>query len=171
MVAAAVSFSPDLLSGRLPAWLRRVNDSKTLSPGRRTELARIILREAAGVGLGMATNAEIDDLNIFRASQLAMTRALRNVIPAPEIILVDGLPLKEVEYEQMGIPQGDRKSVSVAAASIVAKVFRDDLMSLFDTIYTGYGLSRHKGYGTGEHFRQLRERGPTRLHRMSFKLG
>ncbi len=119
----------------------------------------------------MATNAEIDDLNIFRASQLAMTRALRNVIPAPEIILVDGLPLKEVEYEQMGIPQGDRKSVSVAAASIVAKVFRDDLMSLFDTIYAGYGLSRHKGYGTGEHFRQLRERGPTRLHRMSFKLG
>jgi ribonuclease HII len=151
--------------------MRGVNDSKLLAPARRTELAGFILREAAGVGLGMATNAEIDDLNVFRASQLAMKRALRNLLPAPQIVLVDGLPLKEVEYEQLGIPQGDRKSVSVAAASIIAKVFRDDLMNTFDAIYAGYGLARHKGYGTAEHLRRLRDRGPTRLHRMSFKLG
>jgi ribonuclease HII len=151
--------------------MKAINDSKLLPPARRIELAGTILREAAGVGLGMATNAEIDALNIFRASQLAMKRALRNLLPPPEMVLVDGLPLKEVEYRQLGIPQGDRKSVSIAAASIVAKVFRDDLMITFDAIYEGYGLARHKGYGTEEHLRKLRDRGPTRLHRMSFRLG
>ncbi len=171
MVAAAVSFPAELLSGRRPGWLTDINDSKLLPPARRARLANVIIREAEGAGLGMATNAEIDELNIFRASQLAMRRALLNMLPAPEIVLVDGLRLKEVNYEQVGIPQGDKKSVSIAAASIIAKVFRDDLMNTFDVIYGGYGFARHKGYATEEHLRQLRAKGPTRLHRMSFRLG
>ena len=88
----------------------------------------------------------------------------------PDILLVDGLPLKDVKYLQIGIPQGDGKCLSIAAASIVAKVFRDGLMEAFDAVYEGYGLARNKGYGTEEHFRNLREKGPTALHRMSFKL-
>ncbi len=99
-----------------------------------------------------------------------MRRAVENLAFCPDILLVDGLPLKDVKYEQMGIPQGDRKCASIGAASIVAKVFRDDLMNFFDSQYEGYGLSRHKGYGTEEHYRSLREKGPTGLHRMSFRL-
>jgi ribonuclease HII len=86
------------------------------------------------------------------------------------MLLVDGLALKEVKYRQMGIPQGDGKCRSIAAASIIAKVFRDGLMDRFDAVYEGYGLARNKGYGTAEHRRRLRERGPTSLHRMSFTL-
>lgn len=87
------------------------------------------------------------------------------------MLLVDGFPIKDVKYRQMGIPQGDRKSRSIAAASIVAKVFRDGLMRVFADLYEGYGLDRNKGYGTEEHIRSLKDKGPTGLHRISFKLG
>jgi ribonuclease HII len=87
------------------------------------------------------------------------------------VLLIDGFQIKDVKYRQMGIPRGDRKSRSIAAASIVAKVFRDGLMQVFDVLYEGYGLARNKGYGTEEHIRSLRDRGPTGLHRTSFKLG
>jgi ribonuclease HII len=135
------------------------------------ELAGFLVREAQALGIGTASSAEIDEKNIYWATQTAMIRAIENLTGSVDCVLVDGRPLKDVEYRQMGIPQGDRKCVSIAAASIVAKVFRDTLMDAFDAVYGGYGLARNKGYGTEDHLRGLREKGPTGLHRMSFKLG
>ncbi len=171
VVAAAVILPSEWLVRRPPAWVREVDDSKRLSPGKRAELAVSLLREAWGVGVGLASAAEIDALNIYRASHLAMRRAVESLPAIPDILLVDGFEIKDVKYRQMGIPQGDRKSRSIAAASIVAKVFRDGLMGMFDALYEGYGLDRNKGYGTEEHIRMLKDKGPTGLHRTSFKLG
>jgi ribonuclease HII len=134
-------------------------------------VAAAILREAAGVGVGLASASEIDSLNILRATHLAMVRAVESLPNAPDMLLVDGFPIKDVKYRQMGIAQGDRKSRSIAAASIVAKVFRDGLMRVFAGLYEGYGLDRNKGYGTEEHIRSLKDKGPTGLHRTSFRLG
>ncbi len=171
VVAAAVVLPADWLVKRPPAWAGGIDDSKLVPAPRRAELAAALLREAWGVGLGLASATEIDTLNIHRAAQLAMVRAVEDLPEPPDILLVDGFPIKEVHYRQMGLPQGDRSSRSIAAASIVAKVFRDGLMRTFDALYEGYGLARNKGYGTEEHLRALRERGPTGLHRTSFKLG
>jgi len=171
VVAAAVVLPADWILRRPPAWAGAINDSKLLSPVRRAELAAALLREAPGVGVGLASAAEIDALNIYRATHLAMVRAIESLPAPPDVILVDGFPIKDVNYRQMGIPRGDRKCRSIAAASIVAKVFRDSLMQIYDALYEGYGLARNKGYGTEEHIRSLKERGPTSLHRTSFKLG
>lgn len=171
VVAAAVVLPAAWLFGRPPAWASEIDDSKRVPPARRARLAAALLREASGVGLGLASATEIDELNIYRAAHLAMVRAVENLPDPPDILLVDGFPIKEVHYRQMGVPRGDRISRSIAAASIVAKVFRDGLMRTFDALYEGYGLARNKGYGTEEHLRALRERGPTGLHRTSFKLG
>jgi ribonuclease HII len=161
----------DWLIHRPPAWAGAIDDSKLLTPSRRTELAAALLREAAAVGVGLASASEIDALNIYRATHLAMVRAVESLPAPPDVLLVDGFPIKDVKYRQMGIPRGDRKSRSIAAASIVAKVFRDGLMQIFDAVYEGYGLARNKGYGTEEHIRSLKDKGPTGLHRTSFKLG
>ena len=171
VVAAAVVLPAVWLLRRPPAWSRDIDDSKLLSPARRAELAATIVCEAAGVGVGLASASEIDILNIYHAAHLAMVRAVDSLPDVPDLLLVDGFPIKEVKYRQMGIPRGDRTSRSIAAASIVAKVFRDGLMRTFELLYEGYGLARNKGYGTEEHLRALRERGPTGLHRTSFKLG
>jgi len=171
VVAAAVILPAEWLHRRPPAWVGDVDDSKLVAPARRAELAAALLREAAAVGVGLASATEIDALNIHRATQLAMVRAVESLPDPPDVLLVDGFPIKEVKYRQMGIPRGDRTSRSIAAASIVAKVFRDGLMTTFDALYEGYGLARNKGYGTEEHLRALREKGPTGLHRTSFKLG
>jgi len=171
VVAAAVILPADWLLRRPPAWVSDIDDSKLVAAPRRSELAAALLREAAGVGIGMASATEIDALNIYQAARLAMVRALDSLPEPPDVLLVDGFPIKEVDYRQMGVPQGDRMSRSIAAASIVAKVFRDGLMASFDSLYEGYGLARNKGYGTEEHLRALKERGPTGLHRASFKLG
>lgn len=171
VVAAAVILPAEWLLRRPPAWVGDVDDSKLVAPARRAELAAALLGEAAAVGVGLASATEIDALNIHRAAQLAMVRAVESLPDPPDVLLVDGFPIKEVKYRQMGIPRGDRTSRSIAAASIVAKVFRDGLMTTFDALYEGYGLARNKGYGTEEHLRALREKGPTGLHRTSFKLG
>jgi len=171
VVAAAVILPPEWLVRRPPAWVSGVVDSKLLSGARRSVLAASLSREAAAVGLGLATAREIDDLNIHRATRLAMVRALENLARPPDVVLVDGFPLKDVNYRQMGVPRGDRACRSIAAASIVAKVFRDGLIEALDGLYGGYGLARNKGYGTEEHIRSLRERGPSDLHRASFKIG
>jgi ribonuclease HII len=171
VVAAAVILPAQWLERHPPAWVSDIDDSKIVAPPRRVELAALLLKEAAGVGVGLASATEIDALNIYQAARLAMVRAIESLPEPPEILLVDGFPIKEVNYRQMGIPRGDRSSRSIAAASIVAKVFRDGLMTTFDALYEGYGLARNKGYGTEEHLRALRERGPTGLHRASFKLG
>jgi ribonuclease HII len=171
VVAAAVVLPGAWLTGRPPAWAGDIDDSKIVTPSRRAALAAVLLEEAAAVGLGLASASEIDEVNIHRAAQLAMVRAVESLPDPPDILLVDGFAIKEVKYRQMGIPRGDRTSRSIAAASIVAKVFRDGLMTTFDALYEGYGLARNKGYGTEEHLRALREKGPTGLHRTSFKLG
>jgi ribonuclease HII len=171
VVAAAVILPEAWLSGRPPAWAGEVDDSKIVTPSRRAALAATLLEEAAAVSVGLASASEIDEINIHRAAQLAMVRAVESLPDPPDILLVDGFAIKEVKYRQMGIPRGDRTSRSIAAASIVAKVFRDGLMSTFDALYEGYGLARNKGYGTAEHLQALREKGPTGLHRTSFKLG
>lgn len=171
VVAAAVILPADWLLRRPPAWVSGIDDSKLVAAPRRAELAAALLREAAGVGIGLASATEIDTLNIYQAARLAMVRAIGSLPEPPDVLLVDGFPIKEVDYRQMGVPQGDRMSRSIAAASIVAKVFRDGLMATFDSLYEGYGLARNKGYGTEEHLRALKERGPTGLHRASFKLG
>jgi ribonuclease HII len=171
VVAAAVILPEAWLTGRPPAWAGEVDDSKIVRPSRRAVLAATLLGEAAAVGVGLASASEIDALNIHRAAQLAMVRAVESLPDPPDVLLVDGFAIKEVKYRQMGILRGDRTSRSIAAASIVAKVFRDGLMTTFDALYEGYGLARNKGYGTEEHLRALREKGPTGLHRASFKLG
>ena len=101
---------------------------------------------------------------------MAMRRAIQKLTPHPEFLLVDGFRLNGVHYPQLSVPQGDKKSITIAAASIVAKVFRDEMMNRLDKIYEGYALSRNKGFGTREHFKALEEKGPTPLHRQSFNL-
>ncbi len=169
VVAAAVVMPPEWLLKRPPAAVREIDDSKVLAPTKRAELASFLAREAPGLGVGLASAAEIDEMNILRATHLAMRRALGNLPIPPDILLVDGFPIKDVQYRQMGVPGGDRKCRSIAAASIVAKVFRDDMMVALDGLYRGYGLGRNKGYGTREHIRCLKEKGPTGLHRRTFK--
>lgn len=170
VVAAAVIIPASIMKRYLPAWLREVNDSKLLTPLKRKRLARLILIESEAVGIGLASNLEIDQRNIYQASLLAMKRAVESISILPEILLVDGFIIKDVNYFQIGIRQGDRKSLSIAAASIVAKVLRDDMMDLLDSVYGGYALARNKGYGTREHYRALEERGPTFFHRLTFNL-
>jgi ribonuclease HII len=171
VVAAAVILPLENLRGNdAPPWVSGVRDSKLLTPARRRSLYLEITGVARSVGIGLATHTEIDRINIYWASLLAMRRAAEGLSVPPDIVLVDGFDLKDVHYPQRGIPQGDRKSVSIAAASIVAKVVRDGMLELLDKVYTGYGLARNKGYGTAEHYRALRDRGPTAFHRTSFNL-
>ncbi len=170
VVAAAVVFGREFFFGKKPIWTEEVNDSKLLNSTKRMELARLILKNASDLGIGYATHLEVDRLNIFRASQLAMKRALEELNSSPDIILVDGNPLKGIDYCQMAVPKGDRKVFSIAAASIVAKVFRDGLIKMLDEIYPGYDFCQNKGYATEAHYQALEKKGPCFLHRKSFKL-
>lgn len=170
VVAAAVVFSPDFFQGKRPSWADQVIDSKLLSPTKRLELSGKILASVVDLGLGYASHLEIDRLNIYRASQLAMVRALQELSLRPDAILVDGYPLKGIDYFQMAVLQGDRQIFSIAAASIVAKVFRDKLMDTLDGIYPGYHLKQNRGYATESHYQALEKNGPCSLHRKSFRL-
>ena len=169
VVAAAVIFPPRLIAAKPSGWLLEIDDSKLLHPHKRAELARRIVREAS-VGLGWAISGEIDRLNILRATHAAMGRAVQRLFPPPDIVLVDGLPVPGAPFRQMAVPQGDRRSRSIAAASIVAKVLRDELLVFCGRLYKGYGFERHKGYGTEAHFAALDVLGPSPLHRRSFPL-
>lgn len=168
VVAAAVMFSSDFIRNNQEPWISEIDDSKLLTPKKRERLARIILVKAKAVGIGMATNKEIDEDNIHRASFEAMRRAVTKMSFCPDFLIVDGFRLPGVPQDQCGLPQGDRKSVSVASASIIAKVLRDHMMRDLDDVYEGYALAQHKGYGTKDHFRILDEKGPTVFHRFSF---
>jgi len=171
VMASAVVMPLSTIRKELAAGMEEVNDSKVLSPGKRKKLIEIILKEAASVGIGLATNLEIDRENIYWASLNAMKRAVQDLSVSPDMLLIDGFRLKDVNYRQVCLPRGDCKSISIAAASIVAKVIRDEMMILFDRIYRGYSLGKNKGYGTEEHYQALKEKGPTPLHRFSFYLG
>jgi len=170
VVGAAVILPVAWFSGAYPAWVKKINDSKLLSPTNRKELAVRIVSGCESFGIGFASCAEVDEMNVFVASCLAMKRAVEELKPAPDHLLVDGVELKNVNYEQTRLIKGDRKSRSIGAASILAKVFRDTFMETMDRTYGGYGLARNKGYATAEHYRALREKGPTPLHRRTFRL-
>lgn len=171
VVASAVIMPLSVMRKKLSGGIEEIDDSKVLTAKKRKRLARIILTEAMAVGIGLATNKEIDSENIYWASLRAMKRAIGNLSVNPEMILVDGFSLKDVDYPHVGIPQGDCKSISIAAASIIAKVVRDKMMILLDNVYKGYALEKNKGYGTKEHYKALREMGPTPFHRITFNLG
>lgn len=144
-----------------------IRDSKTLSPEQRRKLAERIRRTALGWAVGQASPEEIDRLNILRASRLAMQRALEQLSPAPDYVIVDAVRL-EVELNQLVLVKGDATVETVAAASILAKVSRDSSMAAWDAVYPGYGLRRHKGYATREHLEALSRLGPTPHHRLTF---
>jgi ribonuclease HII len=169
VVAASVMFSKDFIRDYRDDWIFEIDDSKRLTPKKREKLAKAILASAQSVGIGMATNREIDKNNIREASFEAMRRAVNKMADFPDFLLVDGFQLPRIKYEQMGVRQGDRKSISIAAASIVAKVLRDQMVITLDTFYEGYALARHKGYGTRDHLRAIEEKGPTIFHRISFR--
>ena len=171
VVAAAVILPPSWLNpSSAPAWLRLGDDSKILPPARRKALAAELLAGAAAVGFGACSNLEIDRLNIFHASLEAMRRAAASLGTPPDVLLVDGFGLRTYDGEQRAVVGGDRKCLSIAAASIVAKVLRDRIMERCARLFAGYGLERNKGYATREHILALAERGPSAFHRRSFRL-
>jgi ribonuclease HII len=172
VVAAAVILPTPWIENPVKGWLKQVNDSKMVAPQKRKELAGRILAEAVAVGVGSVTNREIDLLNIYWASLEAMKRAVENLTVKPDYLLIDGFPNQKPGFgcPELCIPGGDRKSISVAAASILAKVVRDEMMVLFERFFAGYHLSKNKGYGTKEHYQALKEKGPTPLHRLTFNL-
>jgi ribonuclease HII len=164
VVAAAVILSPAAIKP-----LRGVNDSKQLSPSQRENLFQVILDHCVTHGLGQASAAEIDAVGIVPATRLAMRRALRTLSPRPNALIIDAVRLLKIKLPQDVFNFADSISLSVAAASILAKVTRDRLMIEFDTHYPVYGFAQHKGYGTQIHQDALKSTGPCEIHRRSFK--
>lgn len=155
----------------------QIYDSKKLTPELRKKLFYEILNVVIDVGVGLADNREIDRLNIRKATKLAMKRAILDLEIKPDAVLVDGnffdLNLNELNYnknvEVINIVKGDRKSISIASASIIAKVFRDELMDYYDKIFPGYKFAKNKGYPTAEHIKAIRKLGITKIHRKTYK--
>jgi len=170
VVAAAVILPVPLIQRKIYGWLREIEDSKRLSPTKRRELAKLIVANAETVGVGLASHEEVDKKNVYWASLEAMKRAFTSMSWKPDFQIVDGFNLNDVNYPQMCVPKGDQKSISIAAASIVAKVFRDQMIVRLDPLFSGYSLAKNKGYGTKDHFRALHDLGPTVFHRRSFNL-
>lgn len=149
-------------------WLSQVRDSKEISPSKRQAISRLAHQSEIAIGLGMASNAIIDEYGIVKATQMAMGRAIKRLPLTPDFILVDAVHLPRIPLPQKNIVHGDRLSISISCASIIAKVNRDEHMLQQDTLYPGYGLANHKGYGTREHMSNLKELGPCPIHRRSF---
>lgn len=145
-----------------------LNDSKKLSEKKREELYEVILKEAVATGIGMASPARIDEINILQATYEAMRMAISNLSVQPDLLLNDAVTIPEIEIMQIPIIKGDVKSVSIAAASILAKVTRDRLMVEYEKVFPGYDFASNKGYGTKAHIEGLKKLGPTPIHRMSF---
>jgi len=165
VVAAAVILPPNLKAD----WLDQVNDSKKLTETRRNYLFKKIQRDAVALGVGAAGADVIDNRGIVRATHLSMMLAVRQLAPKPDYLLIDYLTLPEVALPQKGITGGDGKCLSIACASIIAKVTRDYLMTEMEKEHPGYEFSRHKGYGTKTHLALLRHWGPSPIHRKTFK--
>lgn len=145
-----------------------LNDSKKLSEKKRELLYDEIMEKAIATGIGMASPARIDEINILQATYEAMREAISNLKIRPDILLNDAVTIPEVDIPQVPIIKGDAKSVSIAAASIIAKVTRDRLMVEYDKALPGYDFASNKGYGTKAHIAGLKELGPTPIHRQSF---
>jgi len=160
VVAAAVILNPK----------RRIvglDDSKKLSPERRSELSRRIREHAIAWAVAEIDAQRIDAWNIYQASRQAMTAAVEQLSTQPDYLLIDALQL-DLRIEQKSLIKGDARSISIAAASILAKTHRDSRLEEWDAVYPNYGLARHKGYATADHLDALRQFGPTPLHRHSF---
>ncbi|MBP7828836.1 MAG: ribonuclease HII [Kiritimatiellae bacterium] len=169
VMAAAVIFDRTYLVAQERGELAGLTDSKKLSPAKREHFfALLAARPGIAIGVGRAEVGEVDRLNILRATHLAMARALAALPALPDHALVDGLPVPGLPCPSTAVVGGDGLSLSIAAASIVAKVTRDRLMEELDRLHPGYGLARHKGYGTREHLEALRRLGPSPCHRRSF---
>lgn len=145
-----------------------INDSKKLSEARREALYDEIMDKAVAVGVGFASNERIDEINILNATYEAMREAISNLTVAPDILLNDAVTIPGVSVKQVPIIKGDAKSISIGAASIIAKVTRDRMMKELDAVYPEYGFASNKGYGTADHIAALKKYGPTPIHRKSF---
>ena len=145
-----------------------LNDSKKLTDKRRRELMPIIKEQALAYGSAFASHEEIDEINILQATFLAMERALKQLKIRPELALIDGNRQKDFGINVETVIKGDSRSANIAAASVLAKVTRDDYMEAMATEYPGYGFEIHKGYGTKAHYEALRNLGPSPIHRMTF---
>lgn len=159
--AAAVILPPNL---EIPG----LTDSKKLSDRKRRELFPVIQEQAVAWGIGLASHEEIDEINILQATYLAMERAMQNLQEKPELALIDGNRAKDFGLPVKTVVKGDSLSASIAAASILAKVIRDDLMVAYAKQYPQYGFEVHKGYGTKAHYAALEEYGPCAIHRRTF---
>jgi ribonuclease HII len=167
VVAAAVVLPVKRLRAE-PGLLTGVDDSKRLTPRQRERAAGRVYDVAVAVGIGVASPALVDALGIVGATLLAMRQALGRLSSTPHYLLVDGLLRLDLSLPQLALVHGDARSLSIAAASVVAKVHRDALMAAWAAHYPDYGFERHKGYGTRQHRLALQRLGPCPLHRRSF---
>jgi ribonuclease HII len=161
VVAGAVILSPD-------APVRGLNDSKQIEPERREVLAERIRERAVAWAVAAVDAATIDRINIYQASRLAMKYAVQQLQPSADFVLVDAVAL-DLPVPQQPLIQGDERCHAIAAASILAKVYRDNMMREWDKVYPEYGLANHKGYHAPEHIEAIRRLGPTPMHRFSFE--
>ena len=145
-----------------------LNDSKKLTEKKRERFYDILMQEAIAIGIGEASAKEIDEINIYQASKLAMMRALKNLKIKPEHVLVDAMPLKEIDIPSTSIIHGDALSLSIAAASVIAKVTRDRMMIELDKKYPEYGFAQHKGYPTKKHLEVLQKYGVLNNYRFTY---
>ncbi|MGH9867563.1 MAG: ribonuclease HII [Candidatus Polarisedimenticolia bacterium] len=162
VVAAAVILEP----GRR---FDGLHDSKLMTPSQRETLFRVILRKAEAWGIGAVDAVEIDHINILNATREAMQRAVADLPIRPDHLLIDALRLPAIPIAQTSVIHGDRLCVSIAAASVIAKVVRDRVMEHYDRMYPGFGFAAHKGYATAEHMAAVERQGPSPLHRRSFR--
>lgn len=152
------------------SFIEGINDSKQVSPSKRKMLFEKIIDSSIDWSFGLVNNKIIDDINILQATKLSMQLAFYNLTVKPDILLLDAITISGVNCEQVSIVKGDTKSVSIAAASILAKVFRDNLMNHYNEKFPMYNFSKHKGYGTKEHRDNINKHGLSDIHRKSFKL-
>ena len=145
-----------------------LNDSKKISENKREEIYDEIMAKAISVGIGFASPERIDEINIRQADFEAMRMALSKLTVEPDFIMVDGYPIGGIDKKQISIVKGDAKSASIAAASIIAKVTRDRMMTDYDTVFPGYDFASNKGYGSKKHTEALKKLGPTPIHRRTF---
>lgn len=154
----------------LPSYLRipGINDSKQLSSKKREALYKQIVKSAIAYKIVFISEEEVDSLNIYQATKKGMLEAIEGLKQKPDYILIDAMPLNELKEPHLSLVHGDAKSASIAAASILAKVTRDEYMEKMDVKYPNYGFKRHKGYGTKAHFEALEKYGPCPIHRKTF---
>lgn len=145
-----------------------IDDSKKLSPHKREVLFEVISAKALSIGIGVVEPAVIDSINILQATRLAMLNAVEELTPQPDYLLIDGITPINTAIAQKTVKKGDSLSLSIAAASIIAKVTRDRLMLEMDLLYPGYGFAGHKGYGSALHMEAIRHLGPSPIHRLTF---